>query len=444
MRYFPSASPRRVPARRLQRLQRLARTLAVPALVGVLTVPLATQTIVPAAFSSADPDDLRDQRRDVQQQIREAQHEAHESSKRVSRAVAAYQASRAELANAKADLASTREKLAAARAVDAQMQAALVEAEAKLAQAQADVVAGKQALETQRSLVKDLVVDLYQQGDPTLVSLSGYLGAQTPSDLIRHEEYADTASAKQSGIFDDLLEAERLLRAREAEVETARDDVATRRAQAADNLATMQRLTEQAVAEKARYRGLVHANKAKKAQARAARQADLRMLAKLKREEARIKHQILAAIAAAEAAAGNSSGFTGNSDGFLDYPVAGRVTSPFGYRIHPIYGYYGLHDGTDFGAGCGASLRAVANGTVVSAYYSSVYGNRLYVSLGRVNGASLVAVYNHASSYRVGVGDKVSRGETLGYVGSTGWSTGCHLHFTILRSGTAVDPMQYL
>ena len=443
MRYFPSASPRRVPARRLQRLQRLARTLAVPALVGVLTVPLATQTIVPAAFSN-DPDDLRDQRRDVQQQIREAQHEAHESSKRVSRAVAAYQASRAELANARADLATTREKLSAARALDAQMQAALVAAEARLAQAQADVLAGQQALETQRALVKDLVVDLYQQGDPTLVSLSGYLGAQSPSDLIRHEEYADTASAKQNGIFDDLLEAEALLKQREAEVATARDDVAAQRAKAADNLATMQRLTEQAKAEKARYRGLVNANAAKKRHARAARQADLRMLAKLKREEARICFLILAAIAAAEAANGNSGGFTGNSDGFLDYPVAGRVTSPFGYRVHPIYGYYGLHDGTDFGAGCGSALRAVANGTVVSAYYSSVYGNRLYVSVGRVNGASLVAVYNHASSYRVGVGDKVSRGQTLGYVGSTGWSTGCHLHFTILRNGDAVDPMQYL
>jgi murein DD-endopeptidase MepM/ murein hydrolase activator NlpD len=170
------------------------------------------------------------------------------------------------------------------------------------------------------------------------------------------------------------------------------------------------------------------------------------MLEKLKQEEARIKKKILAAIAAAEAAAAaaGSDGFQGESDGFLDYPVSGRLTSPFGYRTHPIYGYYGLHDGTDFGAGCGSSLGAVADGTVVSAYYSSVYGNRLYLSVGRVNGASLVAVYNHASSYRVGVGDKVSRGETLGYVGSTGWSTGCHLHFTILRNGDAVDPMGYL
>jgi murein DD-endopeptidase MepM/ murein hydrolase activator NlpD len=413
--------------------------------VGVLTIPLATQTIVPAAFSS-DTDDLREQRTDVQQQIRHAQHEAEESSNRVAKAVAAYNASQAELAAAKSDLASTRQELYAARALDATMQAALVEAEARLVQAQAEVVAGQQAVAAQRDIVKDLVVDLYQQGDPTLVSLSGYLGAQSPSDLIRHEDFAESASTKQKGIFDGLLAAEAALRAHEAEVSAARDDVATRRAEAADNLATMQRLTEQAVAEKTRFRDLVHSNEAKKAEARAARKADLRMLEKLKREEARIKKKILAAIAAAEAAAAaaGNEGFQGESDGFLDYPVAGRVTSPFGYRIHPIYGYYGLHDGTDFGAGCGSPMRAVADGTVVSAYYSSVYGNRLYLSVGRVNGASLVAVYNHASSYRVSVGDKVSRGETVGYVGSTGWSTGCHLHFTVLRNGDPVDPMGYL
>ena len=414
-------------------------------LVGALTIPFATQIVVPAAFSSG-PDDLREQRKNVQQQIRSAQHEAEESSNRVARAVAAYTASRAELASARADLASTRQQLYAARALDATMQAALVEAEARLVQAQADVVAGQEALEAQRDVVKDLVVDLYQQGDPTLVALSGYLGAQSPSDLIRHEEYADSAAAKQHGIFDDLIAAEVLLQVREDEVTAARDDVADRRAQAADNLATMQQLTDQAEAAKVRFRGLVASNDDKKRKARAARQADLRMLEKLKREEARIKKKILAAIAAAEAAAAaaGNPGYQGDSDGFLDYPVSGRVTSPFGYRTHPIYGYYGLHDGTDFGAGCGAPLRAVAAGTVVSAYYSSVYGNRLYLSVGRVNGASLVAVYNHASSYRVRVGEKVARGETVGYVGSTGWSTGCHLHFTIMKSGRAVDPMGYL
>lgn len=413
----------------------------VPLAVAALAVPVATQSIAPAAFSS-DTDDLRDKQKDLRNQIRNAAEHAEESSNRVATSVAALKTSQASLVGARADLASVRQKLYAAQALDATMQARLVAAEARLVRAQENLVAGKAALEVQRDVVKDLVVELYQQGDPTLVSLSGYLGAQTPSDLIRHEEYADSASAKQSGIFDELTAAEVLLRVREGEVEDARNDVADRRAEAADNLVAMQQLTEQAVAAKEHVVGLVADNRSKQAQARQARQHDLRMLRQLKREEARIKRQILAAVAAA--AAQDGPGYQGSSDGFLDYPVNGSVTSPFGYRVHPIYGYYGLHDGTDFGVGCGTAMHAVAAGTVISAYYSSVYGNRLYLNVGRVNGHSVVAVYNHASSYRVGVGDRVARGETVGYVGSTGWSTGCHLHFTILRDGDAVDPMGYL
>ena len=125
-------------------------------------------------------------------------------------------------------------------------------------------------------------------------------------------------------------------------------------------------------------------------------------------------------------------------------PVAGSVTSPYGYRVHPIYGYYSLHDGTDFGAGCGQPLWAVAGGTVTDEYYSSVWGNRLYLSLGNVNGKNVTVIYNHLSGYRASVGEGVARGETVGYVGTTGWSTGCHLHFTVLVNGDPVDPMGWI
>ena len=121
-------------------------------------------------------------------------------------------------------------------------------------------------------------------------------------------------------------------------------------------------------------------------------------------------------------------------------PVSGPVTSPFGWRTHPIYGYWGLHDGTDFGAGCGAPLWAGESGTVINEYYDEVYGNRLYLSVGTVNGANLTLVYNHLSSYNVSEGARVGRGDVVGYVGSTGWSTGCHLHFTVLRNGEPGRP----
>jgi murein DD-endopeptidase MepM/ murein hydrolase activator NlpD len=112
--------------------------------------------------------------------------------------------------------------------------------------------------------------------------------------------------------------------------------------------------------------------------------------------------------------------------------------------MHPIYHYWGLHDGTDFHAPCGTHLRAAGAGHVISEVWSDVYGHRLYLDLGRVNGKNMTVVYNHASSYRVGTGARVSRGETLGYAGTTGWSTGCHLHFTVLLDGNPVDPMHYM
>ena len=77
-------------------------------------------------------------------------------------------------------------------------------------------------------------------------------------------------------------------------------------------------------------------------------------------------------------------------------------------------------------------------------YYSSVYGNRLFVYVGQVNGANLSIVYNHASGYRVNVGQRVARGQVVGASGASGWSTACHLHFTVLANGRPVNPMNYL
>ncbi|MGH3308008.1 MAG: M23 family metallopeptidase, partial [Nocardioides sp.] len=172
-----------------------------------------------------------------------------------------------------------------------------------------------------------------------------------------------------------------------------------------------------------------------------ARRHDMRELRELRREEARIKQLILAQ---ARKAARSRGGFNGASGGFLDRPVPGIVTSPFGYRRHPIYGYWGLHDGIDFRAGCGQPLYASASGRVITRYYSSSYGNRLYLGVGMVNGKFITVVYNHLSGYRVGTGQNVGRGEVIGYAGTTGWSTACHLHFTVLANGQPVNPNNYL
>jgi len=177
--------------------------------------------------------------------------------------------------------------------------------------------------------------------------------------------------------------------------------------------------------------------------ANAARRADEARLVELREQERTVKKQILAAKEAARLARVPELSVA-TPDGLLLVPVDGRVTSPYGYRRHPIYGYYGLHDGTDFGAACGQPLRASGAGTVLSTVYSSSYGNRLYLNLGTVNGKNVTAVYNHLSGYAARPGDTVAAGDLVGYVGTTGWSTACHLHFTVLVDGESVDPMTYL
>ena len=124
--------------------------------------------------------------------------------------------------------------------------------------------------------------------------------------------------------------------------------------------------------------------------------------------------------------------------------VPGPVTSPFGWRIHPIYGYRALHNGIDIGVGCGTPIRAPHGGTVLTQYYQSAWGNRVIVDHGVKYGVGVATTYNHLSAFAVSIGEHVRRGQVIGYVGTTGWSTGCHLHFSVLENGVAVDPLKWL
>jgi murein DD-endopeptidase MepM/ murein hydrolase activator NlpD len=407
---------------------------------------------VPAA-QAGQGDDLKDKQKDVHAQVEQAQADVEDASKAILRAKAALADAETQLAAAQSDFAAkqahaadAQAQLQAASVVNDQRQAALQVAQANLTQAKADVVAGQAALYAQQESVRDTVVSMYQQGSPELMAWTGYLDAQTPSDLIRKMEYADTLVEDQNSIFDQLHAAELALHAQKDAVKTAEDAADEQADLAAQQLVNVQHLKDEA--DQAANDALLAQNQVtltvaarEKAQrkARRAKAKDQAELAKLKKQESHIKQLIIAA-----AAADHSTGFVGQDDGFLLAPVVGPVTSPFGYRIHPIYGYWGLHDGTDFGVSCGEGMRAASDGKVISRYYSSIYGNRLYLDVGKVNGHNLTVVYNHATSYRVDVGDTVARGEIVGYVGSTGWSTGCHLHFTVLQDGTAVDPMNYL
>lgn len=125
----------------------------------------------------------------------------------------------------------------------------------------------------------------------------------------------------------------------------------------------------------------------------------------------------------------------------LTAPVNGPITSPFGMRRHPVTGVVKLHDGVDFGAPCGTPLVAPADGRVRQAYFNPGYGNRVILDHGSIEGQRVQTAVNHLSATAVRPGQRVHRGDVLGRVGSTGYSTGCHLHLMLWLDGRLVDPL---
>lgn len=419
MRLFPRAARRRL----------AAATIACSVAVGALAVPLA-----------GAEDDLKQEQKQVQKDLEHAEGDLEHSSAQLREASARLEAAVGELRAAKAELADVRARLGAARLLDERMQEKLEAAEQRLEQARADLAEGQEALEVQRERVTDTITSIYEQGDPELLAFASILDAQTPEDLTRRMSAQDVMVGRETRAYDELHAAEVLLEVREDNVEEATEEVADQRREAAEHLETMRGLHEEAAAAAATVRDRVDDRRSAQQSARSARAEDRAVLQRLRAKEQRIKQRILDQ---ARRAAAKHRGYRGTTDGLLMRPSSGPVTSPYGYREHPIYHYWGLHDGTDFGVACGAPLYAVASGTVMTRYYSSVYGNRMYLNVGQVNGKLITAVYNHATRYTVSAGQHVERGQVVGYVGSTGWSTGCHLHFTIMANGSSTDPMPY-
>lgn len=165
-----------------------------------------------------------------------------------------------------------------------------------------------------------------------------------------------------------------------------------------------------------------------------------------KQYDAQVKHakeiesKIKELQAKQNAASGGGGGtYTG---GKMNWPVPGsnRITSYFGYRIHPIFNTKKLHTGLDIGASSGTPVVAASNGTVIYAGWLGGYGKAVMID----HGGGIVTLYGHNSSIAVSEGQSVKRGQTISYVGSTGFSTGPHLHFEVRRNGAYEDPLPWV
>ncbi len=430
-----------------------------------------TATVAVPAGSAAE---LDDRRRAVQQRMAEAEEHLDQSSAELAAEQERLEDAVADLGSARQTLAVTRQDLAAAQALDQQLQAELTEAVQALHRARAALAAGKASTARREDDLRALVVDQYASGGSDLMALATVLNTQDTTRLTGRLASRSTVLDVQASALARLEASQAVLAVQESGLEEAARVVAARRAAAAENVRVKARLEDQAETTAAQVTSLVTRRSEARQAASRARTEDARQLEQLEAEKAEIAdllrrraeqaraeaearaREAAAAAAAAAAEQDRDEGpgaapppapappVTTGTTGALADPVAGYVTSPFGLRLHPIYGVWKLHDGTDFGASCGTPVHAATSGTVVAAYYAGGYGNRIVVDHGLRDGVGLGTTYNHLSGYATSVGEHVAQGEVIGYVGTTGASTGCHLHFMVFENGVPVDPMGWL
>ena len=270
----------------------------------------------------------------------------------------------------------------------------------------------------------------YRSGDWAWLEI--LLSSQNLSDFIQRTEYVNMI------IADDEQAA--------AELDGMRVDLETVTAELDRSLQTLQTKRAEVAAQEQGLKTLQSSQDSKKSAQQAAQHEKSAMLAETKKNIARLRAFALAeeqeSARITRLLKGGSSSGSGKYAGTFMWPAPGhtRITSPFGYRIHPILHVRKLHTGIDIGAPSGARIVAAGNGTVIYAGSNGGYGNFTMID----HGDGLVSCYAHQKKILVSKGQHVSAGTTIGYVGSTGLSTGPHLHFEVRVNGVPKNPMSYL
>jgi murein DD-endopeptidase MepM/ murein hydrolase activator NlpD len=269
----------------------------------------------------------------------------------------------------------------------------------------------------------------YREGDWYYLDI--LLGAKDFGDLINRSEFINRVIEANRR---DAIELDRT----KSSLEDSQDKLEVTLTRASEKRA------EAAAVEK-RWRALQDQREAKVAAQQAVYGQKKGLLAETRKNVARLRAIAVAEDRASDRIASQLAALGGGSgvyNGVMQWPVPASydVTSPFGWRMHPILGYRRFHAGIDIAASSGSAIVASGSGTVIQSGYSGGYGNVTMID----HGNGVVTVYAHQSSIGVSVGSRVSKGERIGAVGSTGLSTGPHLHFEVRINGNAVNPMNYL
>jgi len=355
------------------------------------------------------------------------------ASAEVAAAAEAFEDANAQLPALQRALADARGVLAGARARQASAAKAAGKAAEELAAAGQVVTQTTQALDATRDEVGRFAALSFMGRD--VAGLDAMLSSQDPAAFVSSLTYFDYIGNAQRKALDGVTQAR--TEARNAENRQVGFKLAADRAAAEADAAVAQAAA--AEDEAARAQASVEAMIAQREQAlhvaESERAATESRLAELQAESERIAEEIRAL-----AAAGGPT-FT---SGRLPMPVNGWKSSDFGMRFDPFYQVWQLHAGVDFAAPGGAPIWAVEAGNVFRAGWNGGYGNYTCIYHGIYQGQGFATCYAHQSQILVSVGQQVERGQVIGLVGTTGASTGTHLHFEVRLDGNPVDPVPWL
>lgn len=293
--------------------------------------------------------------------------------------------------------------------------------------------AAQKTLKLHDDVLKRRLVDIYEHGD--MGYLSVLLASKSFTDFVeRWEDLRLLIAANERAVAERKV-AERKVSSAQRGLESTQaaltaQEQAQQRARNQLDILAQERSNLVAVADAQRRH--VASEVAQIEDLSASQEAQLEALIVERQRE----------IEAQREAARRAAGIVGTTSapGALSWPVSGTITSPFGYRRNPFGGGMEFHQGLDIAAPMGTTITAAAAGTVISAGWYGGYGNYILID----HGGGMATGYGHCSQIFVSVGQQVQKGQAIGAVGSTGASTGPHVHFEVRINGKPVDPAAYL
>ncbi len=311
--------------------------------------------------------------------------------------------------------------------------------EAKIEETQAELEEAERVQQEQYDTMKKRIKFLYEKGDKYYIEI--LLQAGSFSDLLNKTTYIKMLSEYDSNMLEKYKTQTEVVKLTKEELEAEKVTLNDAKESAQTEQANMQTLVAEKQVQMQNMAADINTKEVAIQEYEAQLAAQDATIAALERqvqaEEQRLQKE--EEERKAREAAANRRTYSGGQFTW-PCPSYSRITSDYGYRTHPIYGVQKFHSGIDMAASSGAAILAAADGVVVGASYDSSMGNYVMID----HGSSLYTVYMHCSALYVSKGQEVSAGQNIAAVGSTGASTGPHLHFSVRLNGQYTSPWPYL